>query len=50
MQDLEFTTVKSPSAIDTNDELPVNNYSHWKSVSLQWTGLFYCVLWLRGDI
>jgi len=31
-------------------ELPVNLYSHWNSMSLHWSGLCYCVMWLRREI
>jgi hypothetical protein len=49
MQELDFTPPNSPSASDRVD-LPVNPYSHWKYVSLNWTGLCYCVLWLLREI
>ena len=31
-------------------ELRVNLYSHWNSISLNWTELCYCVIWLRREI
>jgi len=31
-------------------DLPVNFYSHWKSVALHWTGISYCVMWLQRDL
>jgi len=41
--------VNSPNATDTKLDLPVNAYIHWKSVSLHWTGLCYCVIWLEKE-
>jgi len=48
-QDIHFTPVNSPSATDTKLDLPVNVYSHWKCISLQRTGLWYCVVWLEKE-
>jgi hypothetical protein len=31
-------------------DLPLNLYSRWKSISLYWTELCYCVIWLRIEI
>jgi hypothetical protein len=50
IQDLNFTIVNAPCSTDTKDGSTCDSLQLLNSISLHWTGIFYCVIWLRTEI